>query len=157
MPADLKLCSRQDVINMGFGGDSSAAIQLTKSDPTSWDPALLDTPILMASADVEGAAGNRFNLDYNADPATYPFILRKAAAVRAVYYTWFSYAKGQAQPEYVRQVLEASDAELERLRTAKQGAGRAKPPPRRIYSVTSIDMTDNGAFPRMTLDGFRRI
>lgn len=154
---DLLLCSRQDVIDIGFAGDTSEAIKLTKSDPTAWNPALLDMPIKLASADVEVAAGNNWSLNYSADPSVYPFHLRKSAAVRAVYYTWFCYSRGQAAPENVKAAKTDSDAELERLRASKQGIGTVKTAPRRLYGVAGIDTTSGGTFPRMTLDGWRRL
>ena len=155
--ADLKLCSRDDVIGIGLAGDTSAAIALTGSDPTSWDPARLDTPILMASADVEVAAGNRFSLPVSDDPSIYPFHLRKTAALRAVYYTWLTYSRGQAMPEQVRAAWDATESDLGRLRDSKQGPGTLKPPPRRIYGVSDIDLTSGGTVPRMSLDGWRRL
>lgn len=154
---DLMLCSRDDVIRIGFGGDTSEAIKLTRSDPQSWDPSLLDLPIQMGSADVELAAGNRFALAYSSDPSVYPFALRKIAAMRAVYYAWFSYSRGQAAGELVKAAQTQTDAELQALRDNKTGAGTLKPPPRRISGVSDIDLTSGGAVPRMSLDGWRRL
>ena len=154
---DLMLCSRADVIAIGFGGDTSAAIALTRSDATAWDPALLDMPIRMASADVELAAGNRFALNYSADPETYPFALRKIAAMRAVYYAWFMYSRGQAAGELVKAAQTQTDTELGALRDSKTGAGTLKPPPRRIHGVSEIDLTAGGTVPRMSLKGWSRL
>ena len=154
---DLKLCSRQDVIAMGFGGDTSAAVALTRSDPQAWNPALLDTPILMASSDVEVAAGNRFSLNVSDDPSTYPFALRKTAALRAVYYCWYSYARGQAMPPEAKAAWDTTESDLARLRESKQGAGIVSPPPRRLYGVAEIDLTGGGAVPRMSLGGWSRL
>lgn len=154
---DILLCSRDDVIKIGFGDDTSEAIKLTRSDPTAWDPARLDMPIQMASADVELAAGNRFALAYSADPTVYPFALRKITAMRAVYYCWYSYARGQAMAENVKAALSQTDQELQALRDSKTGAGTLKTPPRRIYGVTEIDLTEGGTVPRMTLAGWSRL
>ena len=155
--ADLMLCSRDDVIAIGLGGDTAEAIRLTKSDPAAWNPALLDMPIKMASADVELAAGNRFSLPLSDDPSIYPFALRKIAAMRSVYYCWYSYTKGQAMAEHVKAAQTQTDGELEKLRENKTGAGTLKPPPRRIYGVSDIDLTSGGAVPRMSLNGWRRL
>jgi len=154
---DLLLCSRDDVIKIGFGGDTSEAVKLTRSDPQSWDPSLLDMPIQMASADVELAAGNRFSLGYSADPSVYPFALRKIAAMRAVYYAWYSYSRGQGMPEFVKAAQAQTDGELQALRDNKTGAGTLKPPPRRIYGVSDIDLTAGGTVPRMSLAGWSRL
>ena len=154
---DLMLCSRDDVIKIGFGGDTAEAIKLTRSDPTAWDPSLLDMPIQMASADVELAAGNRFSLPYSADPSVYPFAIRKITAMRAVYYAWYSYSRGQAAGELVKAAQSQTDGELDKLRENKTGAGTLKPPPRRIYGVSDIDLTEGGTVPRMTLAGWRRL
>ncbi len=154
---DLLLCSRQDVIDIGFGGDTSEAIKLTRSDPTAWDPGLLDMPIKMASADVELAAGNRFVLAYSTDVTTYPFPLRKITAMRAVYYAWWCYTRTQAMTEAVKAAQTQTDSELASLRDSKTGAGILKPPQVRTHAVADIDMTDGGRFPRITLDGWRRL
>jgi len=154
---DLILCSQDDVLKIGFGGDTSQAIRLTRSDATAWNPARLDMPIQMASADVELAAGNRFSLPYSTDPSVYPFALRKICAIRAVYYCWFMYSRGQAIAEYVKAAQEQTDRDLQALRDNKTGAGTLKPPPRRIYGVSDIDLTAGGAVPRMSLDGWRRL
>ena len=151
------LCSRDDVIRIGFGGDTASAIQLTRGDATAWDGSRLDMPIQMASADVELAAGNRFALAYSSDPSVYPFALRKIAAMRAVYYAWFTYSRGQAAGDLVKAAQEATDRDLQALRDSKTGAGTLKPPPRRIYGVSDIDLTNGGTVPRMSLDGWRRL
>ena len=154
---DLLLCSRQDVIDLGFGGDTAEIIKLTKSDPTAWNPALLDLPIKLASGQVEQAAGNNWSLNYSADPSVYPFAIRSAAAILAVWWTWFSYSRGQAAPDLVQTAKTAGDEALERLRASKQGIGTVKTAPRRLYGVAGIDTTSGGTFPRMTLDGWRRL
>jgi len=154
---DLLLCSQDDVLKIGFGGDTASAIALTSSDATAWNPSLLDWPILMASSDVEQAAGNRFSLGYSTDPSVYPFALRKITAMRAVYYAWFSYARGQAMPEYVKAAQAQTDGELQALRDNKTGAGTLKPPARRIYGVSDIDLTAGGTVPRMSLAGWSRL
>ncbi len=156
--ADLMLCSRDDVIAMGFGGDVSEAIKLTRSDPQAWQASLLDTPIKMASADVEVAAGNRFALGpppVGVGPEVYPFPLRKTTALRAVYYCWLTYCRGQAMPDGVKAAWDTTESDLARLRDSKQGPGTVKPPSSRIAGTAQIDLTDGGAFPRMTLDGWR--
>jgi hypothetical protein len=151
------LCSRQDVIDIGFGGDTSEAVKLTRSEPQNWDPSKLDMPIKMGSADVELAAGNRFSIPYSDDPTTYSFALRKIAAMRAVYYCWFTYSRGQAAGDLVKAVQEATDRDLTAMRDSKTGAGTVKPPPRRIYGVADIDLTNGGTVPRMSLAGWRRL
>ena len=151
------LCSRDDVISIGFGGTDSDAIKLRRGDEQGWDPSELDMSIRMASADVELAAGNRFALPYSTDPSVYPFALRKIAAMRAVYYFWYSSSRGLAMPEYVKAAQEQTDRDLQALRDSKTGAGTLKPPPRRIYGVSDIDLTAGGTVPRMSLAGWRRL
>ena len=145
------------MISIGFGGALSEVIALRRGDPQSWDPSELDMSIRMASADVELAAGNRFALAYSADPSVYPFALRKIAAMRAVYYFWYSSSRGQAAGDLVKAAQEQTDRDLQALRDSKTGAGTLKPPPRRIYGVSDIDLTGGGTVPRMSLDGWRRL
>ena len=153
---DLILCSRAEVISMGFG-DVNKAIELVKCDPQAWDPAFLDDPILWASSDVEVAADNRHSLGYSADPSVYPVYIRKTTATRAVYYTWKKFCSGQAMAEYVKAALTESDGDLARLRDSKQGLGSAKRLPPRLRGISEIDLTDGGRVPRMSLGGWRRL
>ena len=155
---DLKLCSRDDVINLAFRGDLSQVVALTRSDPTQpFDYTKLDFPILLGSSDVELAAGNRFALQPSDDPTTYPLGVRRMAATRAAYWLWFRDAAGTAMPPELQALVDALDAELDRLRKGEQGLGGQKTPPRRYAAVAYVDLTDGGAFPRMSLDGFRRL
>lgn len=150
---DLYLCTRDDVLRWGFGGDAAEARKLAGVD--TWDPALLDDPIKAASSDLEVAAENKHNFTYDPDPTNQPFWVRKTVGMRAVYYLWFSHSGGKTCPEIAKAAKADTDAELDRLRQNKQGVGVKAPPPR--LTSMAADLTNGGTFPRMSLDGWRGI
>lgn len=152
MPAeDLLLCSNDDVINFCFGGDRAEAKKL--ANVGTWDDALLLDARKAGSSDVEAACGNKFTLAYSTDVTTYPFHLRKTAALRSGYYFWLFKARGKACPEHLKR--EVTDPDLQVLRDGKGGAGTQKPPTSRVTSVLP-DVTVNGTVARMSLDGFAK-
>lgn len=153
MPApDLELCSPQDVLQFCFAGDAAEANKLVRA--AVWSTDYLSAPIKASSSDVEAAAGNKFQLGYNPDVTTYPYHLRKLAALRAGYYTWVMYGRGMACPELLRR--EVTDPDLQILRDGKGGTGTQKAAASRVSSVHVVDVTVGGAVPRMTLGGFGR-
>lgn len=153
---DLKLCTRQDVIDV-FAGDLAALNQIAKGGTTSFDQSLLDKPILTASAEYDGAAGNKFSNGYNADPTTYGMGVRTITAALAAWWFWQWQAGGQALPEGVKAQVEWARQQLDKLEAGKRGQGTNRPGQPRVSSYLAVDTTSGGTFPRMTLDGFRRL
>lgn len=147
---DLQLCTADDVINFCFAGDQAEALKLSKLG--AWSASVLTEPIKAASADVETACGNKFDLQYSADVTVYPYHLRKLAALRAGYYFWLFRAKGMGCPENLKR--EVTDPDLQLLRDGKIGAGTQKPPASRVTSAHVVDITQGGTVPRFTLRGF---
>lgn len=153
--ADLLICSRDDVIAFCFGGDAAEAKKL--AGVTTWDASILDRPIMAASSEIEGAAGNKFALPAGAPVDSYPYHLRMLAALRAGYYFWLFSAGGKACPDRLQAAKTDTDATLALLREGKQGTGTTKPATSRLSGVVVADLTDGGRFPRMSIEGWLRI
>lgn len=149
---DLQLCTPADVLKACFADDAAEANKLVRA--AVWSTDYLIDPIKAASADVEKACGNKWNLGYSADVTVYPYHLRRLAALRAGYYTWVQYSRGMACPENLKR--EVTDPDLQELRDGKVGAGTQKAPVSRVSSYHVADITQGGTVPRMTLGGFAK-
>lgn len=156
MPApDLILCTRQDVIDV-FGNNLTMLRELVGGSGTTFDQTTLDKPILVASGEIDAAAGNKFSVGYNADPTTYGQNVRNKTAVRAAYWFWIFNAQGKAMPPELKAVVDEITQDLQRVEDGKKGLGQNKAPGSRITSYGPTDITHGGTCNRMTVAGFQR-
>jgi hypothetical protein len=156
VPPDLRLCSYQDVIDV-FGGDTATMNKMARGGTSTFDQTTLDKPILVASSDYETAAGNKFTLGYSADVTVYPMSVRNLVAIRAAWYFWLYFGRGQALPENLQKATDRADVEFAKLEDGKKGAGTQKAPASRVSSYQPADTTQGGTVPRMSLAAFRRL
>lgn len=149
---DLQLCTVQDVVDNC--GDPVALRQLLGGD--TLDTAFIIKAIIAASGDVEASAGNKFNLTYDADPTKYAQAVRRWTATLAARYCWIFKGRGQALPQYLKELAAEVLSALERVEEGKKGVGQNKQPPARVAGYATVDLTRGRTVSRMDMEGMRK-
>jgi hypothetical protein len=139
--APIQCCSRQDVIDM-MGGQERINEALDPDRTGTLNTGLLDKAIMMGSADVEAAVGERYTI-WGA--SAFPYKIVRLAATLSRLYVWDLATGGRKIPEDVRTAATDARTELERIEKGQGSPGSPRPKSRLF--PRNIDSSDCGRRP----------